>query len=382
MVYQIPSIGHMESEVLSRIDGIRDGLRHALQTPKRWTGLLRRNLFAKAIQGSNSIEGYNVTFEDAVAAAQGEEPLDAGIETWAAITGYRNALTYVLQLSDDQHFTFNEALVRSLHYMMLSYDPPKHPGRWRPGPIFVRHEPTGAIVYEGPDADQVPKLMHEFVEQVETSDHSIHVVIRAAMAHLNLVMIHPFSDGNGRMGRAIQTLVLARDGILASPFSSIEEYLGSKMNTEAYYSVLAGVGEGAWHPEHDALPWIRFCLRAHLTQAVTVQRRAKEAAKLWSELEAEVGRRRLDERMIVALYDAAIGLRVKSARYRDGTEVSNQVASRDLRALVQHGLLVPKGEKRGRTYIASPVLIAIRDRTREPRTVTEDPFRDQLTLPV
>ena len=53
------------------------------------------------------------------------------------------------------------------------------------------------------------------------------------MAHLNLVMIHPFEDGNGRMSRALQSLVLARDHIVAPEFASIEEYLGR--NTPAYY---------------------------------------------------------------------------------------------------------------------------------------------------
>ncbi|NIA03686.1 MAG: hypothetical protein GWP12_04075 [Nitrospirae bacterium] len=62
-------------------------------------------------------------------------------------------------------------------------------------------------------------------------------MVRAGMAHLNLVMVHPFKDGNGRMARALQTLVLARERILAPQFSSIEEYLGR--NTPAYYGVLA-----------------------------------------------------------------------------------------------------------------------------------------------
>ena len=79
-------------------------------------------------------------------------------------------------------------------------------------------------------------------------------MIRAAMAHLNLVMIHPFRDGNGRMARCLQTLVLAREGILSPEFSSIEEYLGR--NTQAYYDVLADAGAGHWQPERDARPWV------------------------------------------------------------------------------------------------------------------------------
>ena len=382
-IFQTPKILNVEMETIVKIDEIQNALKHALQTPKLWTGLLRRNLTARAIQGSNSIEGYKVTIEDAVAAAEGDEPTQARADTWAAITGYRNALTYIVQLSDDQHFTFNEELIRSLHYMMLSYAPARNPGRWRPGLIFVRRDPSGEIVYEGPDAELVPKLIHEFVQDVQTHDGSVHPMVRGAMAHLNLVMIHPFSDGNGRMGRAIQTLVLARDGILASPFSSIEEYLGSRGNTEAYYEVLGKVGGGKWSPEHDARPWLRFCLLAHLHQALTVSRRAKEIARLWNELETELTRRKLDERMIYALYDAAIQLRVRSARYRSVADVSNQVATRDLRTLVRAGLLAPKGEKRGRSYVASEALVAIRDKTREPRVPLEDPFKaTQLALGV
>ena len=271
MIFRTPQIGTSEQLALEKIDEIRQGLKHALQTPKRWTGFLRRNLLARAIQGSTSIEGYNVTIDEAVAVVEREE-VDTDSETRAALEGYRMALTYVMQLSDDRHFVLNEELIRGLHYMMLSYDVTKNPGRWRPGPIFVRRDPSGERMYEGPDAEAVPALMRELIEAVAVPPPSGHVVVRAAMAHLNLVMIHPFSGGNGRMGRALQTLVLARDGILSPPFSSIEEYLGAKSNTDTYYDVLRTVGAGTWQPERDATPWLKFCLMAHLQQALTVAR--------------------------------------------------------------------------------------------------------------
>lgn len=379
MIFETPELLPKEVEVLARIDEIRANVSYAIKTSKRWSGFLRRNLTARAVQGSNSIEGYNVTFEDAVAAIEGVEPMDAAPEPWAAVVGYRNALTYIMQLSDDIHFTFNAELIRGLHNLMLLHEPTKNPGRWRPGSIFVRREPSGEIVYEGPAAEDVLPLVNEFVESNKSQDTAFHPVVRASMAHLNLVMIHPFSDGNGRMGRAIQTLILARDGILAPPFCSIEEWLGAKANTEAYYDVLGRVGAGSWHPERDARPWVRFCLNAHLEQAFTVSRRAKEIEKLWNELEVEVKRRKLDERMIPVLYDAAIGIRVRSARYRLIAEVSSQVAGRDLRTLVSEGLLEPKGEKRGRAYVASGTLLGIYKRTREPRVLYEDPFRAETT---
>ena len=78
------------------------------------------------------------------------------------------------------------------------------------------------------------------------------------MAHLNLVMIHPFRDGNGRMARALQTMVLAQDQVVEPTFSSIEEWLGN--NTQDYYDVLAATGRGAWHPANDATLWVKFNL--------------------------------------------------------------------------------------------------------------------------
>jgi Fic family protein len=370
-LFKLPPLEADEADVIRQIDEVRRTLKYALGTPsRRWTGLLRRSTFARAIRGSNSIEGYNVTFEDAIAAAEGEEPLDALSQDWAAVMGYRNAMTYVLQLADDPHFTYSEGLLRSLHFMMLHYDLSKNPGKWRPGPIYVRREPSGEKVYEGPPAETVPPLMRLLVEELNAPG-SIPGIVRAAMAHLTLVMVHPFSDGNGRMARALQTLVLAREGILDSPFCSIEEYLGRY--TQEYYEVLGKVGGGIWQPERDARPWIRFCLVAHYRQASTLLRRTRDIQKLWDELEAEIARRGLPERVIFAMADAAIGLRIRNSTYRSAAEVTDQVASRDLKLLVDQKLLIPDGERRGRTYKAAEVLRLIRERTREPRVV-EDPF--------
>jgi len=379
MIFKTPKLEGIEIEAIERIDKIRKSLKHALQTPKRWTGFLRRNMMAKAIQGSNTIEGYTVTFEEAVALVEGEKP-DIAEQTRRALEGYRAALTYVLRLADDPHVTFNEELIRSLHYMMMSYDLAKHPGQWRPGPVYVRREPSGERVYEGPDAEAVPQLMRELVQSIKDRTDSTPKILAAAMAQLNLVMIHPFSDGNGRMGRTIQTLILAWDGILEQPFSSIEEYLGSRGNTEDYYSILGEVGQGGWHPERNARPWVRFCLKAHLQQANTLERRFKEIARLWSDLEVVIVKRGLHERVIAALYEAAIGFKVKSERYRTQADISSQVAARDLHVLVENGLLIPKGEKRGRIYVASPDLLSVREGAREPRAKTEDVFIQQLKL--
>lgn len=375
MLFNTPPLNGHELRVLSEIDELRQALRWQMAAPRRWVGSLRRLTFARAVQGSNTIEGYAATLDDVAAVVAGEDPLEAGEETRRALEGYRDAMTYVLQLAEDPHFAFDETLVRSLHFMMMSYDLSKNPGRWRPGAVYVRNEATGDVVYDGPDAERVPALVTELVGMVNAHDGT-HALVRAAMAHLNLVLIHPFSAGNGRIGRCVQTLVLAREAILEPPFASIDEYLGA--NTQPYYDVLASVGRGSWHPESDARPWIRFSLTAHLRQAKTLLARVKESEELWERCSIEGQSAGLPQRVIPVLFNSALGFRTQRSLYRSLVEddVSEAMATRDLRAMAAAGLLVAHGERRGRFYTAGPELraVAVEIRGRRPRQDDTDPF--------
>lgn len=376
MLFKVEKLTPAEKDVIARIEEARKTLKYNLATPRRWKGLLRRNTLARAVRGSNSIEGFNVTAEDAIAAVEGEEPLEADRESWLAVTGYRTAMTFVLQLTKDPNFIYNEGFIRSLHFMMMQHDLAKNPGNWRPGTIYARDEAKNEIVYEGPDVETVPGLIEELVEYLNDDDASPHAFVRGAIAHLNLVMIHPFSDGNGRMARCLQTLVLGRDGILEPEFSSIEEYLGR--NTQDYYNVLAEVGGGSWHPKNSTRAWIQFNLTAHFRQATTLVMRTRVMDRLWQELELVLSRHGLPERLLYAVADGAIGYRVRNASYRNLAELNDAMASRDLKAAVDAGLLIPAGERRGRIYVGSPEVKALFDKLRtEHIKSVPDPFLPQ-----
>jgi Fic family protein len=248
-------------------------------------------------------------------------------------------------------------------------------------------ESTGEQTYEGPDAEAVPDFIASMIEELEGSDAP--VLARAAMAHLNLVMVHPFRDGNGRMARALQTLILAREEIRAPVFSSIEEYLGR--NTESYYDILGSVGAGRWNPQNDARPWLRYCLTAHYYQARTQLRRVRETERLYEACADIASRKSLPERTTGALAEVAYGLRLTHSTYKmimeitAGETVSGLTASRDLKALVDAKLVQPVGRTRGRYYVAEPILLGERKRIqadRAPRE-TSDPFElatGQLSL--
>ena len=98
---------------------MREDASGVLHTPKRWTGGLRRTAQALAIQGSNTIEGYTVSEDDALAAVDDQEPLSADERTWAEIMGYRRVLTYVLQMAGDSELRIDSQLLRTLHFASI-----------------------------------------------------------------------------------------------------------------------------------------------------------------------------------------------------------------------------------------------------------------------
>jgi Fic family protein len=379
MIFQTPDLPKKYLEVIEKIGELRVQLAWATSDRlNRWRGQLARTTMARAVQGSNAIEGINVTLDDAVAAIDGGGSPPQGNEDLAALGGYWRAMTFVLGQAKDPHFRHNEQVLKGMHYMMLEHDLGALPGRWRPGGVHVTNTATKQVVYEAPDFEQIPALVGELVDELNNDDKKHPQIVRAAMAHLNLTMIHPFKDGNGRMARALQSLVLMREGIVAPEFSCIEEYIGD--HSGAYYAVLGEVGQGRWNPVRDALPWIRFCLLAHHNQAMTLLRRIKESIQMWGALEEAVRARGLNPRVLPALADAAIGLRVNNPSYRRQAEIDNQSAKADLKNLMLAGFLQAHGERRGRYYVAAEPIKAIRDATRVKAQVG-DPFEDDQPPP-
>ena len=381
MIYEAPQLTSLDEQVLGEIQELRDDLRFHLVSPRRWHGTLSRVMMARAVQASTSIEGYHSTVDETAAIIDGEEPPGVDEDTRRAVSGYRDAMTYVLQLtgpSNPDRPRMDTSLLKSLHFMMVGHDLSTNPGRWRPGAVWVR-DGAGNPVHEAPDRDVVESLINELITCVNNSP--VPELVAAAMAHLNLTLIHPFSDGNGRMARCLQSFVLARgDNVISPVFASIEAYLGQ--NTTAYYAALTDTAAGRWSPERSARPWMKFCLTAHYHQAEALRRRIDRFEALWDRCEQTAARCRLPDRTIDALMQSARGWSLNRSRYisivrsASGEQISDAMATRDLAAMASASLLEPVGEKRGRHYLPSESLRALEREIRDmqPARPVIDPY--------
>ncbi len=349
MIFATPSLPKDVRARLRELNRIRRSLGGETGRLAPWMGTLRRVVRASSIEGSTSIEGYSVEPQEALALTSGAEIPDGHDENRLAVACYARAMDHVGAMARDPAFSWSARAILDLHFDACSFQRDRDPGLWRTGEISVTG-PDGGIDYRGPEGKEVPALMGEVVEWLESGDPETDVVVRAAMAHLHVVSVHPFRDGNGRVARIVQSLALARDGLLSPEFSSIEEHLSR--NTPAYYAALRDTQGGSYQPDRDALGWVRFCIEAHISQAGRRLDQIHEAAQRWDRLEREVEEHGWPDRFAIALEQSLVGGADRS-KYGEEADVSPATASADLRRLLDSGLIEQQGRGRTTRYRAS-----------------------------
>ena len=359
MLHATPEPDTRLARRLSELDELHGRLGREVASPAAWMGTLRRLAQTLAVESSTSIEGFHVPHDEALAIVAGRGAADPDDENRMAVACYARAMDHVGAMADDPSFRWLDRVILDLHFDACRFQRDKSPGRWRTGPIGVTGG-DGRIVYQAPDAAEVPRLMNEVVDWLERGDRSEHVAVRAAMAHLHVVSVHPFRDGNGRVSRIVQSLVLARDGIVSPEFASIEEYLS--MHTAEYYEALRRVqGAGSYDPGRDARSWVTFCIDGHLEQARRRLAQIEQAAERWGRLEQLVDERRWPDRLVIALEQALIG-GTDRARYAAEADIAAVTATGDLRRLSDAGLLLSQGGGRATRYAPSEALrVAVAD---------------------
>jgi Fic family protein len=358
MIYGLPPMRGDLKDRLEALHQLRKQLGAETSRSSRWMGALRREVRATSIEGSTSIEGYSVDPAEAIALTSGEQPADSADENRMAVACYARAMDHVGAMADDPSFRWLDRVILDLHFDACGFQRDKDPGRWRTGEISVTG-PEGQIDYQGPPGEDVPALMAEVVDWLAAGEAENDAVVVAAIAHLNVTSVHPFRDGNGRVSRIVQSLVLAREGVISPEFSSIEEHL--RDHTADYYAALREVQGGSYQPDRDATGWVSFCVDAHIAQARRRLAQIEEAAVRWERLEGLVAERGWPDRFAIALEQGMIGGSDR-ASYGEEADVSPATASGDFRRLLDAGLMQQTGKGRSIRYFASPQLREETDR--------------------
>ncbi len=227
-------------------------------------------------------------------------------------------------------------------------------GAWRDdssGPMQVVSGPIGKepVHFEAPKADRLASEMNLFLDWFE-GKNTIDPVLKAGLAHLWFVTIHPFDDGNGRLARAIADLALARSENSPQRFYSMSAQIRQKRN--AYYEILERTQNGTM----DVTPWMEWflsCLGCAIEGAQEALSVVLNKARFWDRInEVQLNER---QRLIVnRLLDGFEG-KLTTSKYAAIVKSSQDTAHRDILTLVEHGILVQNPEGgRSTSYSLAP----------------------------
>ncbi|MFM9196186.1 MAG: Fic family protein, partial [Planctomycetia bacterium] len=212
-------------------------------------------------------------------------------------------------------------------------------GTWRPveaGPMQVVSGPIGRerIHFEAPPAERVPGEMARFIEWCNDRDGG-DPVLRAAVAHLWFVTIHPFEDGNGRLARALADLFLARADGCPERFYSMSTRIDAERKD--YYRVLERTQRGG----PDITPWMTWflgCLERSIDQADTLTTGVLRKATVWRLLHDGPPVNERQRRVVNRLLDGFDGF-LTTSKYARIARCSSDTALRDIGDLVERGVL-------------------------------------------
>lgn len=242
--------------------------------------LIRRAFETKEAVLSSKIEGTQATFEEVLEFDAEEVEVEESEKQrdYREIGNYRQAIVQGKQILKDK--PLSENVIKELHTMLLDSVRGKNktPGKFRRHQVHIG--PPGAMPEEAsyvpPIHTEIPSLMSNLVNYLH-DDNQPDRLVQAAIMHYQFEAIHPFADGNGRVGRLLIPLYLYEKRITSQPNLYISEFL--ETHRRDYYEHLNRVSE-----EDDWIGWITFFLRAVRSQANVSKKRVENVEYLYKKL--------------------------------------------------------------------------------------------------
>jgi len=307
---------------------------------------------------SSQIEGTQSSLSDLLLFELGEAPgvpLDDVVE----VSNYVAALEHGLARLREG-FPLSNRLIREIHSVLLSRGrgSGKDPGEFRRSQNWIGGSRPGNARFVPPPHTAVPDCMAALERFLHAEDDGLPVLVRAGLAHVQFETIHPFLDGNGRVGRLLITFLLCHTGVLRDPLLYLSLYL--KENRPAYYELLDRVRrDGDWEA------WLAFFLDGVQQVAEGAVATAEQLEELFhadrSRLET-AGRR---AGSALRVHEALKGRPIQSLpAIRDATGLSFPAVSSAMELLVELGIARERtGKRRNRLFVYDRYLAILNEGT-------------------
>ena len=182
-----------------------------------------------------------------------------------------------------KEFPLSLRLIKEIHEKLMnnSRGGSKQPGEFRTSQNWIGGSRPGNARFVPPPPDYLMECLGDFEKFLHDETIKIPILVKAALAHVQFETIHPFLDGNGRLGRLLITFILCVEGILKEPLLYLSLYL--KSNRDDYYNHLQAVREkGEWEE------WVKFFLKGVIETAKQATETAQSIISLFTRDRAEI----------------------------------------------------------------------------------------------
>ncbi len=324
--------------------------------------LLIRPFMRREAVLSSRIEGTQASLSDLYYFEAAEQPPSTGSDV-REVSNYVAALEYGLQRLETLPMSLR--LLREIHSRLMEGIAGEHvtPGEFRRSQNWIG--PPGCLLNDATYVPPPPEELLSVLGDLEKFWHApspLPFVVRLALIHYQFEAIHPFLDGNGRVGRLLLTLLLCAEKRLPQPLLYLSAFF--ERHRDEYYRLLLAVSQrGAW------LEWISFFLRGVAEQAQDGVQRSESLLRLWREYRSQFQTARSSAlllRMIDGLFDRPYVTITQAARSLD---ITYRSASLSVMKLVEVGILEElPGRSYGRIFRAPRILAALESATITPPT--------------
>lgn len=253
-----------EGERANRALGQLEGISALLPDPTLflYTYVRKEAILSSQIEGTQSSLSDLLLFEN-------EEAPGVPLADVQEVSSYVHAMQHGLARLKDG-FPLSLRLIREIHAILLNKTrgSEKEPGEFRRSQNWIGGSRPGNAIYVPPPPDEIIPAMGAFEKFLHNDPVRTPTLIKAGLAHAQFETIHPFLDGNGRVGRLLITFILCAEGVISQPLLYLSLYF--KQHRETYYDLLQRIRtEGRWEE------WLLF----YLTGIETVSRQATKTAK-------------------------------------------------------------------------------------------------------
>ena len=309
----------------------------------------QQDALVRAVHHGTHLEGNELNLTQAEKVLEGEDVI-ARERDIQEVINYRRVMDTIGELGD-RNKPVTEDIILKLHKMtvekILSEE---RSGQFRTTQVVIKNSLTKEVSFRPPAAENVEAFMHDLIMFIEkTTSDDIHPVLKSGIVHYEFVRIHPFVDGNGRVARALSSLILFQEGYDIRKFFSLEEYFDH--NAAAYYEALQSVTK----KDGDQTEWLEYFTKGLAIELSKIKGKV-EKISVDSKLKAKLGGRPLllsERQLKIIEYIQETGYLQNNAFKSLFPLVSEDTVLNDLKVLLTAGLVKKQGKTKAAKYVMS-----------------------------